>query len=85
MELASDSLSAPKAQEERAYEAVCDFPIESMSEATGKQMIREPSTTDRDLDVLLRWDGAICQAVLRLPPQPLWKDAKHTIERLMGI
>ncbi|EMI23871.1 M50 family peptidase [Rhodopirellula europaea SH398] len=85
MELASDSLSAPKAQEERAYEAVCDFPIESLSEDTGKQVIRELSTTDRDLDVLLRWDGATCQAVLRLPPQPLWKDAKHTIERLMGI
>ena len=56
-----------------------------MSEDTGKQVIRELSTTDRDLDVLLRWDGATCQAVLRLPPQPLWKDAKHTIERLMGI
>lgn len=85
MEMASQSVSALKAEEERAFEAVCNFPMESICEETGGQVIHDLSTTDRDLDVLLRWDGATCQAVLRLPPQPLWKDAKHTIERLMGI
>ncbi|PHQ33446.1 biotin/lipoyl-binding protein [Rhodopirellula bahusiensis] len=85
MELASEATASPKVEEESAYEAVCDFPIGNALEPHEAGLRANPSTTDRELDVLLRWDGASCQAVLRLPPQPLWKDAKHSIERLMGI
>lgn len=85
MALPGKSGSTSIAEEQRAYEAVCDFPIQSLSASTVSGACSNPSTTDRELDVLLRWDGATCQAVLRLPPQPLWKDAKHSIERLMGI
>jgi putative peptide zinc metalloprotease protein len=84
MELVDEETRATEVEEELAYEAVCDFPVEQLASefphSTG-----QTATTDRELDVLLRWDGASCQAVLRLPSQSLWKDAKHSIERLLGI
>ncbi|WDQ16719.1 peptidase M50 [Rhodopirellula sp. P2] len=85
MELVGEQVAATKPEEELAYEAVCDFSIESMVRQQDPELAGPTSTTDRDLDGLLRWDGASCEAVLQLPPKPLWKDAKHSIERLMGI
>ncbi|MFG0267167.1 MAG: efflux RND transporter periplasmic adaptor subunit, partial [Rhodopirellula sp. JB055] len=84
MEQVDEEKRAAEVEEELAYEAVCDFPVEDLARDI-PLFAEQTATTDRELDVLLRWDGASCQAVLRLPPQSLWKDAKHSIERLLGI
>ncbi|MCC9655735.1 peptidase M50 [Rhodopirellula halodulae] len=61
---------APHGEGPQNYEAVCDL-----------SFVNSPGATDRELDRLLRWDGASCQAVLRLPSRPLWKDLKRSLER----
>lgn len=53
----------------RVYQAVCDVP-----ESIGVS-----------IDSLPRWEGVRCEAVVHLPPQPLWKDLWQMARDLLGV